>query len=343
MSDQSSDNRIIIPAKGIRSLCWDDNELVDWAAGGARYRLDGSIKRSRVNYAYRFDSAVQSPSCRFAVVYERLGTKALLLDNGTVVRELNRSFYQAHVYDYPICLFALPDGREVIAHCSEGYNLLDIEELETGHRLTTRQPDEPADFFHSRLSVTDGGKYLMSAGWIWHPFDSIALYDIEKCLDSASLLDSIDFAPAHSEEISSAAFVDSTLLFAASNSDAIDFSDDDDEEDSAVDARHGSVSIYDLEQNVYLSKSPVEDDVGTLMPVNLEFAVGFFEFPKLIHMPSGIITYRWSDIASGTALSSISCGKTTRIPIALDGKNHRFAVADDEKITVINIPPELTT
>jgi hypothetical protein len=47
-----------------------------------------------VRYGYRFDAATASPDGRFAVIYERLGTKGLLLDDGQIVRELDRSFYQ---------------------------------------------------------------------------------------------------------------------------------------------------------------------------------------------------------------------------------------------------------
>lgn len=51
--------------------------------GGRR----GALQVGRVFYAYRFDGAVTSPSGRYAVLYERLGTNGLVL-------------------------FALPDGRE---------------------------------------------------------------------------------------------------------------------------------------------------------------------------------------------------------------------------------------
>lgn len=138
----------------VRSLCWNGDSLIDWAGGNRIFELDGKVSHPSVSWAYRFDAAVQSPSGHVAVIYERLGTKAILLDRGKCIRELNRSFYHAHVYEYPIVLFEHPDGRELIAHCPEDYNQLEIEEVATGKRLTESSSRKPADFFHSRLQVS---------------------------------------------------------------------------------------------------------------------------------------------------------------------------------------------
>src|SRR4029453_17234961 len=179
---------LTIPATGVRTLCWMGDDLVDWAAGGVIYHLDGSSTPAGVFYAYRFDAAVAAPSGRYVALYERLGTKALLLDNGRLLRELDRSYYHAHVYEYPIALFALPDGREVVAHCPESYRQLEIEEIASGRRLTARKKARPADFFHSRLAVNPNSTRLLSAGWIWHPVDSVSTYDLKRALaDPASL------------------------------------------------------------------------------------------------------------------------------------------------------------
>jgi hypothetical protein len=75
----AEDIRTVIPVERVRSLCWDRDELVDWVDGGKRFHLNGSIEDSCVRYGYRFDAACVSPSGSYAVIYERLGTKALLL------------------------------------------------------------------------------------------------------------------------------------------------------------------------------------------------------------------------------------------------------------------------
>ena len=153
-----------IEAPNVRSLCWQVDRLIDWVGGAAVYALDGSSQRAKVNYAYRFNAATMSPSGNFAAIYERCGTKGLVLKSGQVVREINRSFYHANAYQYPIAFFKLPSGREVLAHCPEHYNRLELEDAETGELLTKSDKRQPKDYFHSRLAVSQGSKWLMSAG-----------------------------------------------------------------------------------------------------------------------------------------------------------------------------------
>ncbi len=173
----------------VRSLVWSGNELIDWVAGGARYGLDGSTRRGSVNYAYRFDAAVASTDGNFAVIYERTGTKGLVLRQSKIVREISRSFYHAHVYEYPICLWTREDGRNLMSHCPEGYSQIDIEDVETGERLTETSEREFVDFFHSRLRVNPAGTRLLSAGWVWHPVDCVKFLDIPQKPEDTGALD----------------------------------------------------------------------------------------------------------------------------------------------------------
>jgi hypothetical protein len=202
--------RTIIPIKSgyeARALCWHGDELIDWA-GIIRYQLDGTSSGPEFIYAYPFDHAVSSASGEYAVLYQRLGTKGVILKGGEVVREINRSFYHAHVYEYPVALFTLPDGREVIAHCPDRYNVIEIEEVESGKRLTARSGDSD-DFFHSRLQVSPDSRYLLSAGWVWHPWDTIQLFDIVQALEAPESLDrnlSGDLMKVDIGEIHTAAF-----------------------------------------------------------------------------------------------------------------------------------------
>ena len=154
-------------ARGIRSLSWRGDELVDWVGGGRAFALDGTERRATVSYAYHFDAVTVSSDGRFAVIYERQGTKGLLLDGGKILRELNRSFYQAEAYEYPVTLFHEPDGRLLLAHCPAAYNHIEIEEAESGKVLTACSERKPSDFFHSRLAASPNGKRLLSAGWVW--------------------------------------------------------------------------------------------------------------------------------------------------------------------------------
>ena len=119
-----------IAATDVKSLCWLDRRLVDWVGGGRVYSLDAGVQRTKHgDFAYRFDSALISPSCRFAVIYERLGTKGVLLEHGQIVREINRPYYYAHAYEYPVAFVRLGDGRELLAHCPDRYHRIDMEDI----------------------------------------------------------------------------------------------------------------------------------------------------------------------------------------------------------------------
>ena len=150
----------------ILSLCWRGAELVDLASGGTRYRLDGTVELPGVFFAYHFNRAVVSNDGNYSVIYEALGTKGLVLRGNKPVREINRSFYHAHVYEYPFAIIHLPDGRTAIAHCPDAYNKIKIEEIESGQRLTAREGDA-ADFFHSRLQATPDSEFII--GFHEHP------------------------------------------------------------------------------------------------------------------------------------------------------------------------------
>ncbi len=62
------------------------------------------------------------------------------------------------------------------------YNRLEIEDARTGEPLTAGPEREPDDFFHSRLAVSPSGRYLLSAGWVWHPWGCLVVFDLRQAL-----------------------------------------------------------------------------------------------------------------------------------------------------------------
>ncbi len=330
-------DRVVIPAKNVQSLCWQGDELVDWAGGGTRYGFDGTTRRSGVLYSSKFDRAVTSPNGQYAVIYEVLGTKGLLLKDGKLIREINRSYYCADAYEYPVVLFDLPDGRTVLAHCPDEYNELQIEDAETGERLTQRS-GETADFFHSRLSISPGGKCLMSAGWYWHPLDFVSFYDIEQVLARPELLDAeLDWKlTSGMAEIHSAVFADAETAVFASADLHFDEHDADGEDKGKFVLQPDQIGRYSITEKRFLTTAPLKEPAGTLMPVG-DFVVGFFQCPKLIEVATGEILVRWQDLETGNQNSSIIRHIERVPPLALDPVNRRFAVANDEKITVIQL------
>ncbi len=329
--------RIFIPTRSApESLCWCGDTLVDWVSGGRCYALDGSITESFVCYSYRFDSAVMSQDGQYTVLYEKLGTKGLLLRRGRVLRELNRSFYHADDYEYPVALGTLPSGRTLLAHCPDEYCCLELEDAETGERLTRRDSESP-DIFHSRLQFSRDGRHLLSAGWIWHPVDTAHVFDVARALEQPRSLDEPkDMALGDSfVEIHSAAFGErDTLVFECSGleGEALAFPEG---------ASKGSMglAVYSLTERRVLSVVPLEKSAGTLMVVGGD-AVGFYEHPKLFELTTGRVLEQWPELNTGCQGSSIIRQPPRLPPLALDPVGRRFAVATDKGIEVVQFLPE---
>jgi hypothetical protein len=328
-----------IAAQNVRSLCWHNQHLIDWVGGGAAYYLDGSTQPRRVYYSYRFDAAIVSPSGEFAVIYERLGTKGLVLHRGEILREINRSFYHAHVYEYPVTFIRLEEGRELLVHCPEDYCQIDIEDVRNGECLTSSDSRKPDDMFHSRLVCSPSGRWLLSAGWVWHPWDAIALYDVQQSLSNPSLLDGYGVAPRTAAEIYAAAFSDEHTLVLLTSDDSND-EEEDDQDDQLWRAGPRSIVYYDIIARECRSIVRAEEIVGKLMPIGSSYIVGFYEYPKLFHAATGKVIHRWPSLATGTQTSSIQGGVGSVPPVAMDAANNRFAVANAEAITVVEIIDE---
>jgi hypothetical protein len=319
--------RIHIPIKSpAKSLCWYGDGLVDWAIGGVLYQLNGKIEDSLTRRAYRFDAAVMSPSGRYAVIYERLGTKGLLLDHGQPVREVNRSYYHADTYEYPIVLFEHLDGRTLMAHCPDEYDRIQIDDVLTGERLTVATSGEHYDMFHSRLTVSPGGTRMLSAGWIWHPLDTVSTWHLDEVLADGRLLDTP--GPPDSEgivDLCSATFIDDDRIVICSGVD--------DWEVASFPPR--SIGVYNLETLQLESVVNVEETVGTMMWLGDGLVVGFYESPKVFDLTTGKVVHRWPDISSGAQTSSIIHYLKDQPTVVCDPIGRRFAVTSESGIDVV--------
>ena len=319
-----------LQAPGVRSLVWDEDVLVDWVAGGSRYGLDGEVPESRVRYAYPFDAAVSLAGTGYSVIYTRLGTKGLVLKDGQVVREINRSFYHAHVYEYPIALFRLPTGRTVLAHCPTDYCCLDIEDLATGEVLTNSSDRKPSDIFHSRLAASPDGRFLLSAGWVWHPVDCVSVYDIEEVLADPTRLDGPGICPqAVAEESSATYFPDGRLTVALLGNI---------ESDKANPP--GELRICDVSQPDSPCLVLPTGRLGSLAAIGDDHLLAFYGHPRLIEVRSGKEVLNWPHLRSGTQTSSIMMTDPEVPPMAVDSSRRRFAIADAQGIVVVQVELE---
>ncbi|MEU2423682.1 hypothetical protein ABZ619_22095 [Streptomyces sp. NPDC007851] len=92
--------------------------------GGRRWGRDGVARSAPFAWSFPFGAGIASASGHYSAVYQERGTKGALLEGERVVRELNRSYYRAPDYDYPLALGRLGDGREVVVRCPDEYNVL---------------------------------------------------------------------------------------------------------------------------------------------------------------------------------------------------------------------------
>ncbi|WP_223641185.1 hypothetical protein [Corallococcus sp. EGB] len=307
------------------SLCWSGDALVDPVGGLVRYHLDGTLSDPHVRYAYRFDRAVMSPDGRFSVLYESLGTAGLLLDGTHVVRQLTRDFYHADTHDYPVALHTLPSGRTLLAHCPESYCVLELEDAATGERLTKRD-NTPMDIFHSRLQFSPDGRYLASAGWIWHPVDAASVFDVPRALEEPASLD----RAALMDGVENGIFL---LSVAFGAKDALVFVRIEESRDDAT----FFLGTYSLTEKKVLAEVELEEPAGPLMVVDAEHVVDFFVHPKLVSRSTGRVVQRWEDLDTGKALGSMRSHLPPPPPFAMDPANRRFAVGTANGIEVITL------
>lgn len=324
-------------AKGVQSLSWRGDELVDWVGGGRAFALDGTESRGRVNYAYRFDAAITSADGRYAVIFEKLGTKGLLLDHGQIVRELDRSFYCAEAYEYPLAFLSGSDGRLLLLHCPESYHRLEIEDVESGEVLTKAEGRKPADFFHSRLSLSPQGKRLVSAGWIWHPWSQARVFDVTQALANPHHLDGIsNLKPTPMFEVGSACWLDDDRVIAGGSA-----SDENLDEQHApgVEVLARGLAVYNVASGVCERAFQIADPPGTMYAVDETRLLSLYDHPKLIDLTTGAIIQEWAHLRSGRQDNSIIGHlKDDAIPppMAYDPICKRLAIANGDDVTVLD-------
>lgn len=334
MSRTSKD--ITIKAPKVRSLCWSGETLVDWASGGTVLHMDGTVEAPPARYAYDFNAAAQSPCGNIVVIYDKLGTKALVLERGQVLREINRSFYHAHAYEYPIALTTLPGGEVVLAHCPIEYRRLQLEDARTGEHCIASSTDMPVrkspDYFQSRLRFSADGSWLLSAGWVWHPWDTMRVFDAERALLDPRHLDTPVQLPNFDGEVASAEFLSLSRVLVATSEESLD----EDEADPAS-IPPNRLTVIDIRTQSVVSSVPASEPVGNLMPVDEFVAVGFHGHPKLFSLDTGAVLARWPRIDSGNQNSSIIWNGVKTPPIAVDPPNRRFAVAHEDRVSIVYV------
>lgn len=313
-----------------KSLHWNQNSLIDWVNRGDQYNLDGTFKRTSVYLAYPFDTAIVSPCGKYSVIYQKLGTKGVLFKEDKLLREINRSYYQATVYEYPITFAKLPNGTLILIHCPNEYNLIEVEIAETGEKLTELATKrESKDYFYSRFRVNPSSTFLLSAGWVWHPYDMMEYVEIEKGLTNNEVFDKWSTTFSFDAEICSAEFLTNDLIIAGT-------SDEEPMEEENDDCLNSSqIGLYSISKKQFIKKINVNFKLGTIIPVNMNVVWNLYQYPQLVDLNTGKILQKFEDIESGLQTSSIIHHIKPIPPIAYDSTHQRLAIANENQINIL--------
>lgn len=314
-----------------KALNWLGNDLIDWVDGGSVYTEAGEFKTSSRRYAFKFDAAIQSDNGVYAFIYEKRGTKGVLLKNGEILREINRSYYQADAYEYPIA-FLVIDGVDCIVHCPNEYNQIEIEHVESGQKIVDSTNREPADCFHSRFSVSPSNTILLNTGWVWHPYGIIELYSIKEGIKNTVVFDETTAQFPTNGEICAADFLTDDLIVVSAT--AEESLADEDNTNIAL-LNPSEIGLYSIRQEKFLKKTKVDFTLGTLVAITEDYAIDLYEYPKLVDLNSGQLIQKFDTINSGKQDSAIIHHIQTIPPIAVDKKKGRMAIANDTQINVL--------
>ncbi|MEU9240902.1 hypothetical protein [Streptomyces sp. NPDC048385] len=325
-----------IPVKAApKSLVWQGDELVCAVDGGRCWGRGGEeLKAAAFTWSSPFDAGTASVSGPYSAVYQERGTKGVLCEGERIVRELNRSYYHAPDYDYPLALGALGNGREVVVHCPDEYNVLQIEDAASGERLTVGER-EPQDVFHSRLSLSPDGRYLLSIGWYWQPFGAALVYDTALALSDPATLDGggvLPYAAVMNGEVTAGCWLDTDRLVLATGAEEWD-----EEETAGLPPRH--LGVWSVPEGRWLHRNPAGDaDPGVLLLPRGDQVISFPGHPRLLDAATGRLVAEWPQVgvpAKGTCFG----GRHVPTPVAaLHPDGTRLAVAQAGGIALIALP-----
>lgn len=320
-----------IPANHYRTLTWKGDILVDFSNSANEFHMDGSfVPGQSYGWGHDFNGACVSKDGVYAIVFDRQATKGLIIKNGDLHREINRSYYHSKTYEYPVTIFDAPDGRTLLAHCPRGYDTLDLEDIETGEILTNLEGRDPSDFFHSRLQANPSGTHFLDAGWVWHPWDMVRVYNVEQALKDPTHLDMWGCGPDIEGEVSSARFMnDHQILISASPEPPLD-------DEETPELPPNSIGLFDMNTESYVRVVEVEEQFGNVVPINEDYCWDLFGFPKIIDLNTGKMVASEPEIWSGHMMSSIIHHHKGKLPaIAIDPNQPRIAVGGEGYIEVL--------
>jgi hypothetical protein len=205
---------------------------------------------------------------------------------------------------------------------------LQIEEARSGRRLTVRRTRSP-DFFHSRLAASPSGRWLASAGWVWHPFETVLLFEVEAVLADPRQLDHSG-APALAGEVAGIAWTADNHLLISSIEEPVG-------DDATGDYRPTfGLGCFDPDSRQWCYRTVLDQVAGELLDLgDHRHVVAFDSCPRLLDARTGRTLRAWPDLPTGARASCLS--DHDRRPLALDHGHGRFAVAGESALSIIEL------
>lgn len=319
-----------------QTLLWRGDSLIDLTnPSQALYSVKEDYTTLYGKWAYRFsfDSCISSQNGVYCLLYQKLGTKAVLLKEDSLIKEFNRSYYHANTYEYPATFATLSDGITYLIHCPNEYNRLEIENLETGEIVTNIEERKPSDFFHSRLEVSPNNKYLVSKGWLWQPYDYICHFDIEAALKNPTLLDAFSFqTPNTNTDIPIASYISDNKILLGANHRCENY----DEEDTQL-LSAGQIGVWNIKENTISDIITIDTEIGNMVAINETRAWDFYKYPKIIDISTGKTIASTPEVNSGEQTSSIISHLKDLPLIAINKDRKRVAIlSSDKTLDVLN-------
>jgi len=320
--------RKTIKTNYLRTIDWFENNVIDWNSAGTQYLENGETKQlKKYHFGFVCDGSITSENGEYVLIYQKLGTKGLLLKNGELLREINRSYYQSSVYEFP-ATFLTFKNRTYLVHCPFGYNQIDFEDAETGKIVTNIPERKPQDIFHSRLEVSPDNKNLISKGWAWHPIDVIELFNIEKCFENPNLLDKGNNIPNVNAEISSASFIDNDKILVRASQEGWA-----DEETDLI--KDGQIATWNFKTGEILNPVTIDSEIGNVFAIDERKCWDLYGYPKIIDLKSGKVIDKIEEIDSGKQGSSIIHHLADLPKVAFNRKTKQIAIAKDNTIEIL--------
>lgn len=325
--------RQTLKTNNLQSMSWFNDTLVDWTNAGKQYFTNGQVREiGKYNYAFNFDSSIISNNGQYAVIYQKQGTKGLLLKNGEILREINRSYYQADNYEYPVAFVTAKNGKTYLIHCPSEYCRIDFEEVETGKVITNHKGRKPSDFFHSRFEISPDNTTFISKGWAWHPYDFVEIFDIEECIQNPLLLDKSKISPVVDAEICTASYINNDLILIGSPNHTEPFN-----HDLSDKLKNGQVAVWNIKSNTISGIVSANFTIGGhLTAIDEEYAWDLFDYPKIVNYQTGQVEEKLEDIFTGQQVSSIIHHLDNLPKIAFNRKTKQVAISNKDKIEILS-------